>query len=452
MNDNIKRKGWVAVSIIIPLVPYVLSVFSYLLPICCFLPFKLKFKEKVYFFTLLLANILLIGYKLGNIGVILLILSSCLYISLIDKNRLRNICIFIATYLFCVLWDNIFSLLWDTFVFPISSLQTSYGYYILYISLYIILLAIICPLIAKLLHYLIRKLNTGISKHLLLLIATNLFVCLFIFLFNIVIGEYIGYNRQIITFNCILFGCYFIISTVLIVNIIKAHMVKMDMDMRQDAYNRLQDYTNQIENMNLSLRSFKHDYLNIMLSMSGYIEAGDINGLQTYFDKEIIPLNKKLSTNTVHMNQLMNIKITELKSIISAKLLYAMELNINVSIEVTEEISEILIDTIDLSRVLGIFLDNAIEATLETEVPSIQFAIINLENEYIFIISNTFLDSGIPSATLRQPTISTKGPNRGIGLYNAHEIISKYNYVFWDTETNESHFIQRLRIQKNKIN
>lgn len=435
---------------IIQLLPYILSVFSYLIPICCFLPFKLKFIQKIGFCILLLINILLIGFVFGNIGVIFLILSSCIYISLIHENRLLNICIFIATYLFCVLWDNIFSLLWDSFVVPISSLQSSYFYYILYIAFYILFLTVICFIIARLLHYFIQKIHAGISKQLLILIAVNLIICLFIFLFNIVIGESIGYNRKIITFNCILFGCYFVINTILIVNVVKAHIAQMDLDMRQDSYKRLQDYTNQIENMYSSLRSFKHDYLNIMLSMSGYIEAGDMKGLQTYFDKEIIPLNKKLSQNTSHMNQLMNIKITELKSIISAKLLYAMELNINVNIEVTEELSEILMDTVDLSRILGVFLDNAIEATLETENPAIQFAIITLENEYIFIITNTYHDSGIPSATLRQPTISTKGPNRGIGLYNAREIVSKYSYAFWDTETDDTNFTQRLRILKNK--
>lgn len=318
----------------------------------------------------------------------------------------------------------------------------------MYILTYILLLTIICPVIAKYLHYLIPRMRVGISKQLLALIFINLSACLFIFLFNIVIGECIGYNRKIITFNCILFGCYFIINTVLIVSLIKAHMIKIEMNMRQDAYDKLQNYTNQIENMYSSLRSFKHDYLNVMLSMSGFIEADDMMGLRTYFDKEIIPLNKKLSSNTARLNQLMNIKSTELKGIVSAKLLYAMELNIAVGIEVTEEIPEIPIDTIDLSRILGIFLDNAIEASLETEHPSIQFAIINLENEYTFIISNTFLDHGIPFATLRQPKISTKGPNRGIGLYNAQEIISKYDHILWDTETNDTNFIQRLRIPK----
>lgn len=436
---------------VIQILPYFLSVFSYLLPICCFLPFKLKFRQKVILFVILLINMLLIGFVLGNIGVILLIISTCIYIALLNPNRLMNICVFIATYLFCVLWDNLFSLVWDTFIYPIADLQSHFTYYVIYIISYIVLLACICPVIGRLLHLVIRKIHTGLSKQLLLLIATNLATCLFIFLFNIVIGEYVGYSRNIITFNCILFACYFIISTVLIVNIIKAHMEKVDIEMRQDSYNRLQEYTNQIENMYSSLRSFKHDYSNIMLSMSGYIEANDMEGLRDYFDKEILPLSKNITKNTAHINQLINIKTTELKSIISSKLLYAIELNINVGIEVTDEVTSIPMDTLDLCRVIGIFLDNAIEATLETDQPTIRFALINLDTEYIFIISNTFLEKGIPYATLSKPNVSTKGVNRGIGLYNAHEIIAKYNHVFLDTEIKNKSFVQRLQISKSHI-
>ena len=435
----------------IQILPYFLSVFSYLLPICCFLPFKLKFRQKVILFAILLINMLLIGFVVGNIGVILLIISTCIYITLLNPNRLMNICVFIATYLFCVLWDNLFSLVWDTFIYPIADLQSHFTYYVIYIISYIVLLSCICPVIGRLLHLVIRKIHTGLSKQLLLLIATNLATCLFIFLFNIVIGEYIGYSRNIITFNCILFACYFIISTVLIINIIKAHMEKVDIEIRQDSYNRLQEYTNQIENMYSSLRSFKHDYSNIMLSMSGYIEANDMEGLRDYFDKEILPLSKNITKNTAHINQLINIKTTELKSIISSKLLYAIELNINVGIEVTDEVTSIPMDTLDLCRVIGIFLDNAIEATLETDRPTIRFALINLDTEYIFIISNTFLEKGIPYATLSKPNVSTKGVNRGIGLYNAHEIIAKYNHVFLDTEIKNKSFVQRLQISKSHI-
>ena len=41
--------------------------------------------------------------------------------------------------------------------------------------------------------------------------------------------------------------------------------------------------------------------------------------------------------------------------------------------------------------------------------------------------------------------------NRGIGLYNAHEIISKYNHVFLDTEIQDKYFVQRLQVSKKNI-
>ena len=225
-------------------------------------------------------------------------------------------------------------------------------------------------------------------------------------------------------------------------------MAKMELDMRQESYKRLQEYTDQVEEMYSSLRSFKHDYRNIMLSMSGYIEAEDIKGLRTYFHNEILPQSQSLSKNTAQLNQLMNLKVTELKSIVSSKLLYAIELHIAVTIEMTEEISEISVDALDLSRVLGIFLDNAIETALETEHPSIRFAAIGLDTEYLFIISNTYIDHGLSLASLRQPLISSKGTTRGIGLYNAQKILSKYPGVLWNTAKDETSFTQQLNIAK----
>ena len=52
-------------------------------------------------------------------------------------------------------------------------------------------------------------------------------------------------------------------------------------------------------------------------------------------------MNQKLFTATSRLNQLIHIKIMELKSIVSAKLLYAAELNINVTVEIEKEISSV---------------------------------------------------------------------------------------------------------------
>lgn len=435
-------------NIILCLFSCIIIAFSYLLPLCWFLSFRLNRKEKTVFFCLFLVSSFLETCHVENIGVVFQLISSCLYLYMLKKNYRRNICVFIAVYLSCVLWDNTCFLFWSTVPIPVSGLNNFYAYLIVGIPLRILLLAVIFSLSSKRTHCITFREYTEFSNHLLVSSVSNLMVCLFIFLSNGITRETAHYNGQIMIFSCALFGCYFILNAVLTNNIIKEEMNRTNAAIRQESYERLQEYTGQIENLYAALRSFKHDYLNIMLSMSGYIESEDIAGLKTYFAEKIIPLNNKMNSNTPSISQLRNIKISELKSIISAKLLYAIELNITVSIEVSEEISDIKMDIIDLTRIMGIYLDNAIEASLETSAPSIRFAIINLKKEYLFIIANSFLDHGIPYATLMQPNFSTKGDNRGIGLATAHDIISKYDSVFWKNEMLDSHFTQILRISK----
>ena len=425
-----------------------LSACSYLLPVSFFLPCRLSKKEKGILFLIFLGSILLIQWKLGNIGVVVLLLLGGLYIAWIDENRFLNVSTFIGTYLFCVVCDYLLTLVWEPVSRRIFGSMGTYGASLLYVLFYLLMLAAVCPVLSRLLYRLMGKINRTLPRQLTVLISINLVFCLLIFLFNIAVGEYIGYSRPVILFNCFLFGCYFVISTVLIVNIIRSRIENMDLQMKQDAYQRLQEYTGQVEAMYSSLRAFKHDYNNIMLTLSGYMESGDMEGLKAYFDREIAPMNQKLFTATSRLNQLIHIRITELKSIVSAKLLYAAELNINVTVEIEKEISSVPMGTVDLCRVVGIFLDNAIEGALETEKPEIRMAVLDEAEEVVFIISNSFRDNGLPQASLRQAGTTTKGKNRGIGLYNAKEILSAYDQIFWDTEVRNGQFIQCLRMKK----
>lgn len=423
-----------------------ITTFVYMLPVCCFLRVQLKIRQLFCLFLIQFINILLIWFVFGNVGVVFLLISTCIFIAFMDSNWLFNICIYIASYLFFVIVDNTYSLVWDLFFNVYAGVWLNSLNYLFYIISYSLLIFCICLITGHFLRPVLRRIESSVSGHLLLLIAASLGASLFVCIFNIVMGERVGYSSKVVAFNCILLICYFTASSILIANIVKIHMEKLNMDMRQDSYDRLQEYTNQIEDMYSSLRSFKHDYSNIMLSMSGYIEAGDMEGLRAYFDREILPLGKDIVRSTAHFNQLMNIKHAELKSIVSSKLLYAAELNIHVNIEVMDEIEDIPMDRIDLSRIIGNFLDNAIEAALETDHPSIRFALIHLDSQYIFIISNSFLDRGLSCASLAKPDVSTKGPNRGLGLYNVHKIIAEYSNIFLDTEIRDGVFVQRLQI------
>lgn len=429
------------------LLPHIIAgTFVYFIPLCCFLPFKMKATEKGMLFLILFINIVLMAYVWGNIGVILLLVTTGLYISFIHPQRLKNICVLIVTYMFCVIYDNATSIFCTLLGFPVYSMEKTSSSLMIYDIATMFLLIPICVLLAKLFRHLARKINVAYSIRLFPAILVNLLFCLFIFLFNIIAEEDVGYTTEIVTFNCILFTCHFIVNSIATIRYVKSRVSEQEMKTRQEAFDALQRYTEQLENTYDTLRSFKHDYHNIMLSMSHYIESGDMDGLKLFFNEKITPLDRQISKDTAHLNQLKNLKIPELKGLLTSKLLYAADQDIDVKIDIRDEVSTLPMDAIDLVRVMGILLDNAIEAALESDTPALQFSMVALEKECLIIIKNTFVDKGIPLASIRRPDVSSKGKNRGVGLYNVEQIFQKYKDIFWETETSEGLFVQRLQL------
>lgn len=194
----------------------------------------------------------------------------------------------------------------------------------------------------------------------------------------------------------------------------------------------LQDYTHNLEVMYNSLRSFKHDYVNILLSLSGYIENGDMDELKNFFEYKIFPTKNLIDQGDYKLNQLGNIGVLEIKSLLCAKMIYAHESGIDVTIDIPDRVDSFLIDTVDLARVLGIFLDNAIEAALETEQPQIGLNVLQNQAGVSVIISNCFEDHGLMLHRLKEEGFSTKTGHSGIGLSNVQKILGAYENVLLD--------------------
>ena len=78
-----------------------------------------------------------------------------------------------------------------------------------------------------------------------------------------------------------------------------------------------------------------------------------------------------------NFKELEKLKIVELKGLLGAKLLKAHSTNITTQVEVPKKIEDISMNLIDLTRIMGIFLDNAIEASLshQHQHPHIKIAI-----------------------------------------------------------------------------
>ena len=146
------------------------------------------------------------------------------------------------------------------------------------------------------------------------------------------------------------------------------------------------EYTLQIESINNEMRKFRHDYVNILTTMSEYIRENDMDGLKTYFNDNIVPMKDNLQMNSIKINGTDNLKVRAIKGLITTKILQAQEKNIPISIEVPELIDHIEMNTVDLSRIIGIIIDNAIEASEELEDALIRIAFINDETSVMFIV------------------------------------------------------------------
>lgn len=235
----------------------------------------------------------------------------------------------------------------------------------------------------------------------------------------------------------ILFILYFItfMTFLLLVSIIN----------NENRLKEINEYNRKLENMTNEMKKFRHDYKNILLSMSGYIQENDMEGLKKLFYCSIEPLSKNINSYNLNITSISNIKNLELKGIILAKLIKAEDLGININISTYGHIDNVNMNTIDLCRVLGIILDNCIEASLECNKPNIDIFIEKKLNYTSFLISNTYINKIDNIADLFKQDISTKGANRGIGLSNLNEILDNYEDVCFSVKL-DKYFIQKLDI------
>lgn len=312
-------------------------------------------------------------------------------------------------------------------------------------------------LIHILLFYFITLFCGGLLKKLLLsgksvlhlpqtwyLVDAALVLLITIYLFDNLIPGQNGSIGKMIYNNVLHLLGYLLVMLFLLLAMRRSHLEQIETEAKKKALQDLQNYTNNLESMYNGLRSFKHDYINILLSLSGYIENGDMEELKIFFDNKIFPTKNLIDQGDYKLNQLSNIGVLEIKSLLCAKMIFAHEAGIDVTIDIPDRVDCFSIDTVDLARILGIFLDNAMEAALETEQPQIGLNIIQNKTGVSIIISNCFRDNGLVLHRLKKKGFSTKNGHQGIGLSNVQNIINSYDNVLLETTMRGGCFMQHM--------
>ena len=244
---------------------------------------------------------------------------------------------------------------------------------------------------------------------------------------------------------------FILLCTYITVSVLKNIKLETNNKIESAKLEQQKKYILALEKNNNEIKKFKHDFNNIILGLDGYINNDDFNKekLKKYFNSTIMNFNNNIELNNIVIAKLNSIKVSSLKSLITNKVLVAQNNNIDVDINIQGEIHDFYTDEMQLSRILGILLDNAIEASLE--VPhdkKIEMNIIQIDKTTDIQISNTFNNTGTPIADFNKEGFSTKGTNRGLGLSSAHEIANKLNMLL-NTEIDGNTFIQNLSIEGN---
>ncbi len=194
------------------------------------------------------------------------------------------------------------------------------------------------------------------------------------------------------------------------------------------------------------LRRVKHNYDNSLAVIYGYASHGETDELNRYLE-EIIGQNNHHHTG---MPSLLNIKNAGLGAIVSSKLKKAEENDVEVSVKVPYPVHEIKMRISDLCEAVGILLDNAIEAAMESMDKRVRLELVSLKGEVRISIENHFGGS-VPLRQMKEKGWSTKGDHRGLGLWIADQLVKKNRNCVLNSSIHEDLFKQELIIDENML-
>ena len=247
--------------------------------------------------------------------------------------------------------------------------------------------------------------------------------------------------QSILSLAIILIISYYIITTVSINKTIQIENEKNKISELEGNNTRLKESFD-------DMRSFRHDMKNIMQGLGGYIAANDMDGLTHMYNEFICDC--RCMDNTKDFEHILKCN-PAIYNIINNKYLEAKKDNININVEVYVDLNSIKIKTYELCRVLGILIDNAIEATRECENKQINIKFIkdNYNNRNLVIIENPCKNTLLDLSKLKEKGFTTKKDKlfHGLGLWRVNQIVKKNENLRLTTSREDNKiFKQQLEI------
>lgn len=238
--------------------------------------------------------------------------------------------------------------------------------------------------------------------------------------------------------NVLAMSLYFFLS---VSNIMKIESLKQ----ANICISNLESYNQTLKTLYDDIRAFKHDFSNIMQVIGGYIINEDMQGLKKYYSG-IFKDCKNISTLEVLNPELFH--NPAIYNIVSNKVLKARELGIEMHVSVFTDLNKLNMKIYEATRILGILLDNAIEASQEcdTKIINVEFLMDKYKKMQLIKVDNTYKDKNIDTEKIFEKDYSTKPGNTGLGLWEIRQILHKNSNLNLFTTKDNDFFKQQLEI------
>lgn len=210
-----------------------------------------------------------------------------------------------------------------------------------------------------------------------------------------------------------------------------------------------EEYNNTLRILHDNVRGFKHDFDNIVTTIGGYIKTEDIEGLKKYYSQLEDDCQR---VNNLYILNPDVVKNDGIYNLLTKKYYEAESKDIKVTITFLLDLSTLNMKIYEFARILGILLDNAIEASSECEEKALNITFKNDTKNYrqLLTIENTYNTPDIDTEKIYEKGISGKENHTGIGLWEVRKLVKKNNNVNIFTSKNDKYFIQQLEIYDNK--
>lgn len=366
------------------------------------------------------------------------LISFFIFMHFLFKQNIRNSCIaMVSTYISIFISVVLAQTILNEFVkINYIDMVTIPLYHIITSLLIYTIFSLVCILLKKrkkIFDYLQPSLKVTVIINLILGISV-------IFINSYIISIYhFNFSTTVKVIMILSLLVYFVFSMYSILRTNKLEQTAKDLE-TEKIYNKT------LSILHDNIRCFKHDFNNIVQVIGGYIDLNDMNGLNKYYQSLLKEC--KLNNNLNLLNP-QTINNPSIYSLLNNKYYQALQYGITMNFEIFSDLSTINFNIYEFTRILGILLDNAIEAAKETTEKIIEIQFKSDSKKQLFIIENSCADNNISTTKIFEKGYSTKKNNSGIGLWKVHNILSKNTNIDLFTTVKNNKFKQELSVFYN---